>query len=39
MSGAEISFKAGERTYKGKVNGNMMEGTVSDGGTWQARRI
>jgi len=39
MSGAEISFKAGERTYKGKVNGNMMAGTVSDGGTWQARRI
>ena len=39
MNGAEISFKAGERTYKGKVNGNMMEGTISDGGTWQARRI
>jgi SAM-dependent methyltransferase len=39
MNGAEISFKAGERTYKGQVNGNAMEGTISDGGTWQARRI
>ena len=38
MNGDEISFAVGERTYKGRVTGNRMEGTISDGGKWQATR-
>ena len=38
MNGDEITFMAGERTYKGRVTGDRMEGTISDGGKWQARR-
>ena len=38
MNGDEISFTVGDRTYKGRVTGNKIEGTISDGGTWQATR-
>jgi hypothetical protein len=38
MNGDEISFTVGERTYKGRVAGNKMEGTISGGGKWQATR-
>ncbi len=38
LNGTEISFTAGQRTYKGRVIGNRMEGTTSDGGKWQATR-
>jgi hypothetical protein len=38
MKGDEITFTAGGKTYKGRVTGNKMEGTVSDGGKWQATR-
>ena len=41
LKGAEITFKAGNDTYKGVVNGNRMEGTVATGnGTvkWSAAK-
>lgn len=38
VNGEDISFTVGERTYKGRVTGNRMEGTISDGGKWQATR-
>jgi hypothetical protein len=38
MNGNEISFTVGDRTYKGRVTGNRLEGTLSDGGTWQATK-
>jgi hypothetical protein len=39
MNGSEISFTVGQRTYKGRVTGNRMEGTTSDGGKWRATRV
>jgi SAM-dependent methyltransferase len=39
MNGDEISFTVGARTYKGRVTGNRIEGIISDGGKWQARRV
>ncbi|MES2473926.1 MAG: class I SAM-dependent methyltransferase [Pseudomonadota bacterium] len=38
MHGAEISFTAGGKMYTGRVNGNRMEGSASDGTKWQAIR-
>ena len=41
LNGAEITFKAGNDTFKGVVNGNRMEGTVvTENGTfkWSATR-
>jgi hypothetical protein len=38
MRGAEISFTAGGKMYTGRVNGNRMEGSASDGSKWQAIR-
>lgn len=38
MRGDEITFNAGGKTYKGRVAGNKMDGTVSDGAKWQATR-
>ena len=38
MHGAEISFTAGGKLYTGRVNGNRMEGSASDGSKWQAVR-
>lgn len=38
MRGAEITFTAGGKMYTGRVNGNRMEGSASDGTKWQATR-
>lgn len=41
LRGEEITFKAGERTYVGRVNGNVIEGTAEGGGSkgeWRAMR-
>ncbi len=38
MRGAEITFAAGGKMYTGRVNGNRMEGSASDGSKWQATR-
>jgi len=38
MLGDQISFTAGAKTYTGRVMGNRVEGTVSDGTKWQATR-
>jgi len=38
MNGSEITFLVGDRIYRGHVTGNRMEGTISDGGKWQATR-
>jgi hypothetical protein len=38
MRGDEISFTVGSNTYRGRVTGNRIEGTTSDGGKWQATR-
>ncbi|MEY4965522.1 MAG: hypothetical protein RL274_1105 [Pseudomonadota bacterium] len=38
MRADQISFTAGDKVYTGRVTGNRMEGTVSDGSTWQATR-
>ena len=38
LRGEEITFKAGAATYTGRVRGNTIEGTVTGGGTFTARR-
>ena len=38
MRGDELSFTVGSNTYRGRVTGNRIEGTTSDGGKWQATR-
>lgn len=38
MRGDEISFTVGSNTYRGRVTGNRIEGSTSDGGKWQATR-
>ena len=38
LRGEEISFKVGTAQYTGRVKGGAIEGTVSSGGTWTARR-
>lgn len=38
MNADAISFSVGNRIYSGRVTGNRMEGTISDGGKWQATR-
>jgi phospholipid N-methyltransferase len=38
MRGSEISFKAGNTTYSGRVEAGTMHGTTSDGATWSASR-
>jgi SAM-dependent methyltransferase len=38
MRGDQISFTVGDKVYNGRVTGNRIEGTISDGGTWQATR-
>ena len=38
MRGNEITFTAGGKMYTGRVNGNRMEGSASDGTKWQATR-
>ena len=31
MNGEELTFVAGGQTYQGKVKGNRIEGTITDG--------
>ena len=38
MRGDEISFTAGGTRYTGKVNGTMIQGTLSTGGQWAATK-
>jgi precorrin-6B methylase 2 len=38
LRGTEIEFTAGDLRYSGRVNGSMMQGTMSKGGTWSAIR-
>jgi SAM-dependent methyltransferase len=39
LRGDQIEFTAGEAQYRGRVNGNVMEGTMNSGGHWRATRI
>jgi hypothetical protein len=38
LRGEEITFKAGNATYSGRVSGGSMSGSVSGGGKWTATR-
>ena len=38
LRGEEITFKVGTAQYSGHVKGGAIEGTISSGGTWTARR-
>jgi SAM-dependent methyltransferase len=38
LRGDEITFKAGDATYTGRVQGNSMSGTMSGGGKWSASK-
>jgi SAM-dependent methyltransferase len=38
LDGDQISFMAGEAQYVGKINGNVMEGSLKSGGKWSAQR-
>jgi precorrin-6B methylase 2 len=38
LDGDQISFTAGGTKYTGKVNGTMIEGTLSTGGAWAATK-
>lgn len=38
MRGDEISFTVGNSVYRGRVNGNRIDGMIEGGGKWQATR-
>jgi len=38
LEGNRITFTAGDQEYVGRVNGNVMEGSVSSDGVWKATR-
>jgi hypothetical protein len=38
LNGDRITFSAAGAQYSGRVNGNVMEGSLSPGGTWKAIR-
>jgi precorrin-6B methylase 2 len=38
VNGTEITFKVGSAVYTGRVAGDTMQGTVSGGGSWSAKR-
>jgi precorrin-6B methylase 2 len=38
LRGEQIEFKAGGKTYTGRVNGNSIKGTVEGGGSWTATK-
>jgi SAM-dependent methyltransferase len=38
LNGDQITFNAGGVLYTGRVNGNVMEGSMSTGGSWKATR-
>ena len=38
LRGEEITFKVGTAQYTGRVKGGAIEGTISSGGAWTARR-
>jgi SAM-dependent methyltransferase len=38
LNGDEIRFSAGGNQYTGRVNGNLMEGSLGSGGNWKATR-
>lgn len=39
IDGAEIRFELGDTSYTGTVDGDRMQGTTDDGGTWSATRL
>lgn len=38
LRGEEIEFTTGGKTYKGRVSGNSMKGTIDAGGSWTATK-
>jgi hypothetical protein len=38
LNGNRITFSAAAAQYSGRVNGNVMEGSLGSGGTWKANR-
>jgi len=38
LNGDRITFSAAGAQYSGRVNGNVMEGSLSSGETWKAIR-
>ena len=38
LRGDEITFKAGDAVYTGRLQGNTLRGTVSGGAAWSATR-
>jgi hypothetical protein len=38
MNGDQISFTLGNQKYQGRLVGDRLEGTISDGGSWQATK-
>lgn len=39
LNGSEITFNAGSVEYRGRVNGNAMQGTMSAGGSFSASKV
>ena len=39
LKGDQITFNSGGVLYTGRVNGNVMEGSLSTGGSWKATRV
>ncbi len=39
LRGAELSFRLAGRTYRGRVSGQRIEGTIEGGGAWSAQRV
>ena len=39
LNGEQITFNAGTARYSGRVKGETMQGNISSGGTWLARRV
>lgn len=39
LNGEQISFNAGTARYSGRVKGETMQGKISSGGTWVAKRV
>jgi SAM-dependent methyltransferase len=39
LNGDQITFNAGGVLYTGRVSGNVMDGSVSTGGSWKATRV
>jgi hypothetical protein len=38
LRGEQIEFKAGGKSYTGRVNGNSIKGSIDGGGSWTATK-